>query len=131
MMDLSDAGRTSMTLHEGDIYWLLPDPAEPDAGILHPHVVIQADAVTASGEPAVLACALTTNLKRVSLPGNVLLDLGEANLPKASVVEVSKDILLPTRRLGAFIGTVSAQRLAQIRAGIRFVQTSFSGSQSD
>lgn len=120
-----------MTIHEGDIYWLLPDPTETDTGILHPHVILQPDAVTASGEPAVLACALTTNLKRVSLPGNVLLDAGEANLPKASVVEVAKDVLLPTSRLGAYIGTLSAPRLAQIRAGIRFVQTSFSRSQPE
>lgn len=118
--------RMHRTIRTGDIYWLLPDPSQDaEPGVLHPHVVIRADVWSDREQPAVVACALTTNLRRVSLPGNLLIPAGEANLPKTSIVEVSKVVTLETARLGVFIGRLSEQRVAQIQAGIRFVATSF------
>jgi mRNA interferase MazF len=37
-----------------------------------------------------VACLITSNLSRAKAPGHVLLKKGEANLPKASVVNVSQ-----------------------------------------
>jgi len=37
-----------------------------------------------------VVCALTSNLQRAAAPGNVLLEPGEAGLPKQSVVVVSQ-----------------------------------------
>ena len=72
-----------------------------------------------------LVCALTSNLKRVSIPGNILLDAGEGNLPRQSVIEVSKVVSVDAAQLGEYIGTLSAERVEQIAAGRRFVGRSF------
>ena len=53
-------------------------------------VVIQNNVFNRSPLGTVLACALTTNLRRAKAPGNVLLDENEAGLPKQSVVVVSQ-----------------------------------------
>ncbi|MBK8137896.1 MAG: type II toxin-antitoxin system PemK/MazF family toxin [Chloroflexi bacterium] len=109
-----------MTHAPGDIYWFTPDSAAGEGPrIPHPHVIAGID-----GDRATL-CALTSNLGRVSMPGNILLDAGEANLTRQSVVEVSKRTTVETVRLGAYSGTLRAERVAQIAAGIRFIETSF------
>ncbi len=72
-----------------------------------------------------VACALTTIIKRASLPGNVLLEAGEANLSKPSVVEVSKVSTVEKSQLGEYVGTLTKQRIVQILAGMRFLQSSF------
>jgi mRNA interferase MazF len=110
-------------LNQGDIYWLQGDISPSD--IRHPYVVIQDNLFNHSRIHTVVVCALTTNLKRASLPGNLLLEVGEGNLPKASVVEVSKVSSVEKAQLGAYIGSLSDQRIRQILDGLRFLQTSF------
>ena len=107
-----------MRVRQGDVFWILPDGSNRIASdYVHPHVVIQHDM-----SEAVLVCALTTNLKRAKAPGNVLLDEGEANLPRQSVVVVSQVSTVDKTQLGEFIGTLTEQRINQIVAGMRFLQ---------
>jgi len=116
-----DGGRTE--IHQGDIYWVaLDEPQGSEPGIPHPHVVVQEDVINRSPNHTVVVCALTTNRKRASLPGNVLLEPGEANLPRQSVVEVSKQSTVDKAQLGEFIGSLTRPRIDRILAGIRFVQ---------
>lgn len=104
----------------GDIYWLV---AQDENAIVHPQVVI---AVQASSEGlTVTLCALTTNMRKLNMPGNVLLDVGEGGLPKRSIVEVGKVQTVAIADLGDTIGSLSPQRVEQIWAGIRFIETSF------
>lgn len=105
-----------MTINPGDIYWLQSRSDFP-----HPYVVIQIN----DSAGTITACALTSNLKKLNMPGNILLDAGEANLSRQSVVEVSKSVTIEKSQLGEYIGTLSETRLQQIHSGIRFVQTSF------
>lgn len=115
--------RRKMLINQGDIYWVrLPVPEGEAPSIPHPYVIIQEYTLHYSLLNRVVACSLTSKLKRISLPGNVLLDRGEANLLKPSVVEVSKTLTCDKAHLGEYIGTVSDRRIAQILAGIRFVQ---------
>ena len=93
--------------------------------IPHPHVVIQDDLFNHSRIHTVVACALTSNVKRASIHGNLLLEAGEANLPKQSVVEVSKVSTVDKSQLGEYIGALSEQRITQILAGMHFLQASF------
>ena len=102
-----------MTISQGDIYWVATNSA-----YMHPHVVIQVDASTQT----ITLCAVTTNAKQATLPGNILLETGEANLSKPSIVVVSQVFTVEQAKLGAYIGTLSAQRVAQIQAGMRFIQ---------
>jgi mRNA interferase MazF len=112
-----------MTINQGDIYWVaLNDPRESEAGITHPHVVIQENVVNRSRINTVVVCALTTNMKRVSIPGNVLLEPGEANLPRQSIVAVSQVSTVDKTQLGEYIGSLSAERVRQILAGLRLQQ---------
>jgi mRNA interferase MazF len=67
-------------------------------------------------------CALTSNLQRAKLPGNVLLEAGEANLAKQSVVVVSQVSTVDKSQLGEYIGSLSQQRVQQILAGMQFLQ---------
>ena len=107
-----------MKVRQGDIFWISPDESNGiESDYVHPHVVIQDDASS-----VVTVCALTTNLKRAKAPGNVLLDEGEANLPRQSVVVVSQAFAVDKTQLGEFIGTVTEQRINQIVAGMRFLQ---------
>ena len=119
-------GKSPVLVNQGDIYWVLSEAVNgEESGIRHPHVVIQDNVFNHSRIKTVVACALTSNIKRASLPGNVLLDVGEANLIRQSVVEVSKVSTIDKMYLGDYIGALSVQRINQILAGMRFLQLSF------
>ena len=115
--------RRPTRINQGDVYWvLLSDAAGAEAGPVHPHVVVQDDLFNRSRIETVVVCALTTNAKRAKAPGNVLLEAGEANLPKQSVVVVSQVSTVGKAQLGEYIGSLSQQRINQILAGMRFLQ---------
>lgn len=116
-----------MTINQGDIYWIqLEEPDESELGYYpHPYVVIQDNLFNHSRIHTVVVCALTSNMKQANAPGNVLLDVGEANLPKHSIVVVSKVSTVDKTQLGEYIGSLSEQRINQILAGMRFLQSSF------
>lgn len=114
---------TRMVVNQGDVYWLPPDESEDSgSGYTHPHVVIQENVLNRSRIDTVVVCALTTNMKQAKAPGNVLLEAGEANLPKQSVVVVSQVSTVSKAQLGGYIGTLSSQRVDQILAGMQFLQ---------
>jgi mRNA interferase MazF len=108
----------------GDLFWIGGDPehgsAEP-----HPHLVLQDDVFNRSRIETVIVCALTSNLQRMHEPGNVLLDDGEGNLPRRSVVVVSQLSSVKKSALGAYIGSLSQRRVEQTLDGLRFQQASF------
>ncbi len=60
-------------------------------------------------------------MQRAEAPGNVLLQPGEANLPKQSVVNVSQIFTVDKRQLEDRIGSLSATRVREILDGIRLV----------
>ena len=119
-------GKERMGINQGDIYWVqLEDLSGSEPSICHPHVVIQENILNHSRITTVVACALTSNRKRANTPGNVLLEIGEANLPKQSIVEVSKVSTVDKTQLGEYIGSLTERRTHQILAGMRFLQLSF------
>ena len=111
-----------MVINQGDIYWIeLEEPKGSELGYSHPHVVIQNNVFNASKINTVIVCVLTSNLKRAQAPGNVLLEKGEGNLSKQSVVLVSQIFTVDKSQLGEFIGTLSEQRVKQILEGINLM----------
>jgi len=113
-----------MVIRQGDVYWVdLGEPSGSEPGYRHPCVVVQNDVFNQSRIRTVVVCALTSNLKRAEAPGNVLLEKGEANLPKQSVVNVSQIFTVDKNQLGDYIGTLSPRRVRQILAGIWLVLT--------
>ena len=116
-----------MVINQGDIFWIrLEKSSESELGHYpHPYVVIQDNILNRSRINSVVVCALTSNIKQANAPGNVLLEVGEANLPKQSVVVVSKVSTVAKTQLDEYIGSVTQQRVNQILAGMRFLQLSF------
>ncbi|OQY91057.1 MAG: PemK family transcriptional regulator, partial [Anaerolineae bacterium UTCFX1] len=106
-----------MKIIQGDVFWIpVNESNKIESDYTHPHVVIENNAFT------VVICAMTSNLKRAKAPGNVLLEEGEANLPKQSVIEVAKVFTIDKTKLGEYIGTLTEQRINQVLAGISFLQ---------
>ncbi|MEC4813449.1 MAG: type II toxin-antitoxin system PemK/MazF family toxin [Scytonema sp. PMC 1069.18] len=109
-------------IHQGDVYWIdLGQPIGSEPAYIHPYVVIQNDLLNRSQIRTVIVCALTTNLRRAKAPGNVLLEVGEADLPGQSVVNVSQVFTVDKALLTEKIGSLSRQRIQQILAGLALV----------
>ena len=119
-------GTRSARINRGDVFWIGPDDTRgPAPRYSHPHVVVQDDVFNHSRITTVVVCALTSNLHRAKEPGNVLLEVGEGNLPQQSVVVVSQISSVDKVRLGEWIGSLSDARVEQILSGLRFQQASF------
>jgi mRNA interferase MazF len=109
-------------IQQGDIFWIdLEEPIGSSPGYRRPHVVIQNNIMNQSRINTVIVCAITTNLRRANAPGNVLLDLEEADLPEQSVVNVSQVFTVDKSQLQEKIGTVSMERVRQILEGIKLL----------
>ena len=111
-----------MTIRQGDVYWIdLGEPRGSEPGYLRPYVVIQNDLLNSSPIRTAIVCPLTSNLRRARGMGNVLLEAGEANLPEASVVNVSQIVTIDKALLTDKSGTLSQERVRQIVAGLVLV----------
>jgi mRNA interferase MazF len=111
-----------MVISQGDVFWVdLGDPSGSGPGYRHPHVVVQNNVFNRSRINTVIVCVVTSNLKRALAPGNVLLEKGEANLPKQSVVNVSKVFTVDKRDLGEKIGALSYGRVREVLDGIHLL----------
>ena len=108
-----------MVIEQGEVFWVdLGEPSGSGPGYRHPHVVIQNNVFNRSRLNTVVVCVLTSNLKRAKSPGNVLLEKGEANLTKQSVVNISQIFTVDKGDLVERIGRLSRKRVSQILDGI-------------
>jgi mRNA interferase MazF len=116
---------TGSLINYGDIFWVAADESIGSiSGSPHPHVVVQSDIFNHSRIATVVVCSLSSNLKRIAEPGVVLLDPGEGGLERQSVVIASQVSSIYKDRLGERIGSLSIQRVDQVIAALRFLQTS-------
>jgi mRNA interferase MazF len=107
---------------KGGIYWVDFSPAKgSEARGRRPGLVVQCDPLNASRIGTVIMVAITSTLKYGELPGNVRLRKGEANLPKACVINVSQIKSVDKRGIREAIGTLPGEKLAQVEAGLRLV----------
>ena len=106
-------------VRQGQVYWLDfgaalgSEPAER-----HPCVVVQNDIFNRSAISTSVVCLITSNLKRANAPGNVLLKRGEANLARASVVNVSQVVTVDKVVLVEFIGSLGGSAARAVREGL-------------
>lgn len=109
-------------IRQGEVYWLDFGPAAGSAPAeRHPCVVVQNDVFNRSAIPTSVVCLITSNLSRANAPGNVLLKKGEANLPKASVVNVSQILTVDKAELAECTGKVSGATAEAVRAGLHLL----------
>lgn len=109
-------------VNQGEVYWVdLGPPIGSRPGYLRPYVVIQNDLFNHSRVNTVVICGMTSNLARAGLPGQVLLDAGEANLPRDSLVNATQLYTVNKSDLGPPIGRLSSVRTRGILDAIRLV----------
>lgn len=108
-----------MVVAQGDIFWAeLPDPIGSGPGLRRPVVVVQSDALNASGLATVIVVPLTSNLRWSAAPGNVRLTGRQTGLPKDSVANVTQIVSIDRSILADHVGRVSRARLQVIMEGI-------------
>jgi mRNA interferase MazF len=94
-------------------------PLGSEPGYVRPALVVQSNVFNASPIDTVVVCATTTH--RADDPGNVELDECDADLPEASVVNVSQIIAVDKTRLVEWIGALSKDKMRRVMGGIRQV----------
>ena len=111
-----------MVICKGDVFWAsLSSDAGSEPAYKRPVVVVQRDSINRSKFRTVLVVPLTKQTKHASLPGNVLLEKGEANLPRASLARGTHVMVLDKNRLIEKIGTLPTERTAEIIDNIIWV----------
>jgi mRNA interferase MazF len=109
-------------IRQGQVYWLDFGPASRSApAARRPCVVVQNDVFNRSGIATSVVCLITSNLSRANAPGNVLLKKGEANLAKASVVNVSQILTVDKAELVQCIGMLSGTAAGAVRGGLNLL----------
>ena len=109
-----------MEISQGDVYWYeSPDLGGAELRGRRPVVVIQNDLVNRSGIRTTVVCSLTSNINRGRIPGNVTLAIGEGNLEKPSVINVTQILTVDKEKLRDIIGKISQSRMEEVLSGIR------------
>lgn len=109
-------------IERGQVWWAdLGEPAGSEPGFRRPVLIVQSDAFNRSRLRTVLAIVLTSNVRLVDAPGNVLIPAKAAGLPKDSVANVSQVITIDRDFLTELAGRVRGQLLKDIENGLRLV----------
>ena len=111
-----------MVVERGQIWWAeLGEPAGSEPGFRRPVLVVQNDTFNRSRLRTVLAVVLTSNLRLVEAPGNVLIPAKLAGLSKDSVANVSQVITVDRDFLSEPAGRIRGQVLKDVDSGLRLV----------
>ena len=111
-----------MVVERGEVWWAsLPEPSGSEPGFRRPLLVVQADAFNRSRLQTVVAVVLTSNLRLVEAPGNVLVPAQASGLPKDSVANVSQVVTVDRAFLTERAGRVRGRTLETVEEGLRLV----------
>jgi mRNA interferase MazF len=111
-----------MVIERGQIWWAdLDAPSGSEPGFRRPVLVVQDDAFNRSRLQTVIAVVLTSNVRLVDAPGNVLIPAKAAGLPKDSVANVSQVITLGRDFLDEPAGKLRGPLLKDVENGLRLV----------
>lgn len=111
-----------MVIQRGDVWWAnLDDPRGSEPGFRRPIVIVQSDAFNRSRIQTVVGVVVTSNLRLVDAPGNVLLRARISGLPKDSVANVSQVITVDRDMLSDRSGRLSEDVMTAIARGMRLV----------
>lgn len=109
-------------IERGSIWWAdLAEPRGSEPGFDRPVLIVQADAFNRSRIQTVLVVFLTSNLRLVAAPGNVLIPAKAAGMPKDAVANVSQVMTLDRAYLRAGVGKLDPKLLRQVEEGLRLV----------
>jgi len=111
-----------MVICQGDVFWTRLSPSSgSEPAYKRPVLIVQRDSINRSKFRTVVVVPLTKQTKHAILPGNVLLQEGEANLPKPSLARGTHVMVIDKNRLIEKIGTLSQKRINEIIDNIIWV----------
>ena len=111
-----------MVIRKGSIYWVDFSPGKGSEPLgRRPGLVIQNDILNDSNLNTVIMLAITSTMKFGELPGNVVLKKGEANIPKACVINATQIKSVDKRSIKKEIGTLSTKRMDEVQEGLKLV----------
>lgn len=109
-----------MVVERGQVWWAdLDEPVGSEPGFRRPLLIVQDDAFNRSRLRTVVAVVLTSNLRLVDAPGNVLIPAKASGLPKDSVVNVSQIVTIDRDFLSEPTGKVGGLLMKSVDAGLR------------
>ncbi len=109
-----------MELQRGDIWWAeLPEALGSGPGFRRPVLVVSANAFNRSRLQTCTIVALTSNVRLLDAPGNVLVPAKAAGLPRDSVANVTQVFTLSRHLLTERVSRLPGRIVAQIDDGLR------------
>ena len=109
-----------MELARGEIWWAdLPDPQASEPGYRRPLLIVQNDAFNRSRLRTTIAVVLTTNVRLLEAPGNVLVPARGSGLPRDSVANVSQIVTVDRGALKERVGRLPGSLMDQVADGLR------------
>ena len=109
-------------MHRGEVWWAdLEEPIRSEPGYRRPVLIVQNDAFNRSRIATVIAVILTSNLRLLDAPGNVLIPGRVSGLRKDSVANVSQIVTLDRATLTTRAGHIDAAVMRDVDHGIRLV----------
>ena len=105
-----------------EVWWAdLDDPRGSEPGFRRPVLVVQSDPFNRSRLRTVLAVVLSSNLRLLDAPGNVLLPAKRTGLPKDSTAVVTQVVTLDQEYLVERAGRIPPRFMGEVEAGLRLV----------
>ena len=111
-----------MVVERGQVWWAdLDDPRGSTPGFRRPLLIVQDDAFNRSRLRTVIGVVLTSNIRLLDAPGNVLVSAKASRLPKDSVANVSQVVTLDRDFLSEPAGKLRGQVMKDVDNGLRLV----------
>jgi mRNA interferase MazF len=105
-----------------EVWWAeLEDPRGSEPGFRRPLVIVQADSFNRSRLRTVMVVVLSSNMRLLDAPGNVLLPSNDTGLPRDSAAVVTQVITLDQDYLTERVGRIPTRLMAQVDAGLKLV----------
>ena len=104
------------------MWWAdLGEPRESEPDFRRPVLIVQADAFNRSRLRTVIGVALSSNMRLLDAPGNVLLQAANTCLPKDSVANVTQLLTIDENYLTDRTGQLSRRFMGHVENGLRLV----------
>jgi mRNA interferase MazF len=111
-----------VVIERGEVWWAdLDEPTSSEPGYRRPVLIVQSDAFNRSRLQTTIAVVLTSNLRLIDAPGNVLVPKHQSGLPKDSLANVSQLVTLDRDFLAERAGKLPPRVLVAVDAGLKLV----------
>jgi len=106
----------------GEIWWAeFGIPYGSETGYTRPVLIVQDDSFNESRIKTIVVLPLTTNLRLLDAPGNVLIRKKESKLIDDSVIIVAQLYAIDRERIKKKVSKVTKEIMLQVEIGIKLV----------